>query len=156
MAADDLLAGTPATAPGIAKLSAALSVAASELARQLHETALSDPNPPQGKIEAIEETKATLKRLEARLETVSDSPSEVLGPAFEDQLLAHLFEAGAKSERSLGEHLQQDAWDVAAKAEDLAEQGLIVHVAGSSTDTPLRRWQITDKGREQIGIPSAR
>jgi hypothetical protein len=155
----DLLAAKPETVPGIARLSTALALEGNRIRRELDEAALSDPNPPPGKLEAIDRSKEALAKIDARSQAVSNdlgAGSVVFGPAFEQQVLELLFADGVHSERDLERKLEDtDAWDIAAWLDGAAERGLIVRV-GDADETPLRRSQITDRGRESIGYPSAR
>jgi hypothetical protein len=111
-----------------------------------------------GEQEAIANLKTVITRIYAKADALGDrSPGVVLRPALEQHTLERLFEHGPQSERDLDKHLDDtDLWDIAAWADGAAEQGLIERVEPGSDETPLRRWQITDKGRETIGYPAAR
>lgn len=154
---DDLLHGAPETVPGIGKLRNALMQKIVELSGSLGGVAHSVSDPPAAQREAIEQTKARLKTLEAKADAVGDRlGSAVLGPACEGELLNRLGGEGAQTERDLAKHLDTDAWDVAALADTLATSGLVEITSGSPEDSPIRRWQITDNGRDVIGKPAGR
>ncbi len=69
----------------------------------------------------------------------------------ERTILRKLHEEGPKTEKQIAHALgvdQIDEEDIAARASDAASHGVIEPVEGSEA---VRRWQISDKGRQLLG-----
>jgi hypothetical protein len=154
----ELLGAEPETTRGKVRLVGLLRLLGAKLQEELNEAALASFTLPPGKQAAFEQARADLAKIDLKAAAVSDLVGQgaIIGPAFEQRFLELLFESGAREERGLADTLETDVFDVAGCAEGLAVRGLIEPTAGGSDETPLRRWQIADKGRESIGYPSAR
>jgi hypothetical protein len=156
---DELLTAEPLTSAGASKLRSELRGIASKIDQRLHEDALSEPVPTPGLQLQMHDRRALLVRIDAKVEMVGAriGVGVILGPAFEQHVLERLLEEGGLFEKGIAERLKEtDAWDVAGWADGAAEQGLIERVDGGFDETPRRRWQITDKGRKEIGYPAGR
>ncbi len=94
-----------------------------------------------------------LRALAKRIEDLP-APTEV-GLGEEKLLLRHLVAEGPRTEKGLESSLGVDQIDqaaVATWADDAESRNVIARVGNG----PIRRWEITDTGREVIGVPSAR
>jgi hypothetical protein len=141
---------------------------------ELARTADAHPLALDGRLERVSalRRRALIRRLrelaaEARpgheaLTEVADRIEELSGnlPLTAEQerlLLKHLLAQGPQREEQLEPVFTDSAGidgpAIAVWAADAADRGLIELV---EPGTPLRRWQITDRGRAALGVPSAR